>query len=66
MIFYDYTSDGTIDHVTTILNPTQMLHPSQGAGILQIQPLNYLDNYTNERGGSIYFRELNWQLIINR
>ena len=65
LIFYDYTSDGKIDHVTTILNSTSMLHPSQGGGVLQIQPLNYLDGYTNKRGGSKYIREINWPSIIN-
>ena len=63
LIFYDYTSDGVIDHVTTVLNSTHMLHPSQGSGILQVQPLDYLDDYTNNQGGTIYHREINWQLI---
>ena len=62
--FYDYNSDGRIDHITTILNSTEMLHPSSGAGVLQIKPINYLNNYTNKRGGSIYFREFNWSIII--
>ena len=43
-----------------------MLHPSSGAGVLQITPINYLDSYTNNRGGTIYYREFNWQLIINK
>jgi hypothetical protein len=42
-----------------------MLHPSSGAGVLQIKPINYLDIYTNKQGGTIYYREFNWQLIIN-
>ena len=65
VIFYDYTSDGRIDHITTILNSSNMLHPSSGAGVLQIKPINYLDSYTNNRGGTIYYREFNW-LIINK
>jgi RHS repeat-associated protein len=66
VIFYDYTSDGRIDHVTTIINSKDMLHPSSGAGVLQIKPIHYLDNYTNKQGGIIYYREFNWQLIINK
>jgi RHS repeat-associated protein len=65
VIFYDYTSDGRIDHITTILNSSNMLHPSSGAGVLQIKPINYLDSYTKNRGGTIYYRDFNW-LIINK
>ncbi len=63
LIFYDYTSDGKIDHVTTILNPKQILHPSSGDGELQIRPLNYLDSYTKKQGGRIYYRKINWTLL---
>ena len=66
VIFYDYTSDGRIDHITTILNSIEMLHPSSGAGMLQIQPINYLDRHTYNQGGTIYYREFNWPLIINK
>lgn len=66
VIFYDYNSDGGIDHVTTILNSSEMLHPSSGAGILQIRPIHYLDSYTIKKGGSIYYKEFNWSLIINK
>jgi RHS repeat-associated protein len=64
LIFYDYKSDGKIDHVTTILNDTQMLHPSQSKGILELRPIDYLNNYTNKQGGSIYYREINWSIIL--
>jgi len=63
VIFYDYTSNGRIDHITTILNSSEMLHPSSGAGVLQIKPIDYLDSYTIDRGGVIYYREFHWSLI---
>ncbi len=66
VIFYDYTSDGIIDHVTTVLNSTHMLHPSQGKEVLQIKPLSHLDSYVNKRGGTKYFREINWQNVGNQ
>ena len=64
LIFYDYKGDGKIDHVTTILNESEMLHPSSGALKLQIKPINYLDKYTKDQGGKIYYRQINWDLII--
>lgn len=64
--FYDYTSDGHIDHVTTLVNNNMMIHPSQGAGEIQLKESNYLDKYTNRQGGSIYLRRVNWKLIIKR
>jgi hypothetical protein len=63
VMFYDYTSDGNIDHVTTILDPSNMLHPSSSALLLQVKPINYLDSYTKNKGGTIYLREFNWELI---
>jgi RHS repeat-associated protein len=65
LVFYDYTSDGVIDHVTTIMNDTHMLHPSQGNGVLERRELDYLDNYTDRRGGTSYRRELDWNRINN-
>ncbi len=65
VIFYDYTSDGNIDHITTVLNTHQMLHPSQGNKVMEIRSLDYLNSYTDKRGGTIYFRELDWSLINN-
>lgn len=62
LLFYDYTDDGDMDHVTTILNSNTMLHPSSGQGKMEIRPLTYLD-YTKDDGGKIYLRQLNWQLI---
>jgi len=43
-----------------------MIHPSQGAGEIQLKESNYLDKYTNRQGGSIYLRRVNWKLIIKR
>jgi len=63
VIFYDYTSNGRIDHVTTVLDSNTMLHPSSGANVLQIQPINYLDKYTHNKMGSIYYRNLDWNKI---
>ena len=63
VIFYDYTSNGRIDHVTTVLDSNTMLHPSSGANVLQIQPINYLDRYTRNKMGSIYHRNLDWNKI---
>ena len=66
LIFYDYGSNGTMDHVATIVNSTQILHPSSGDGILEIQPIHYLDSYTTDtRNGAIYYRQLNWDIILN-
>jgi cell wall-associated NlpC family hydrolase len=61
--FYDYTSDGRIDHVTIIMEATKMLHPSSGAGVIQVKPVDYLNSYTKEKGGVIYNRCWNWDAI---
>ncbi|MBN2035704.1 MAG: C40 family peptidase [Chitinispirillaceae bacterium] len=61
--FYDYTSDGTIDHITSVISPSQMVHPSSGAGKIEIRPLDYLDSYTSKRGGKIFNRIWNWNAI---
>jgi hypothetical protein len=61
--FYDYTSDGKIDHVTSIIDNSQMVHPSSGAGVIEIRPINYLDSYTKQKGGIIYNRGWNWDAI---
>ena len=66
VLFYDYTSDGRIDHITTILNTKKMLHPSSGAKMLQIKPISYLNNYTYKRKGKIYLRRFNWKKIRNK
>ena len=63
LIFYDYTSDGRIDHVVTALGRGQILHPSSGAGELQIKPIDYLDSVTSERGGTIYYGRINWGAV---
>ncbi len=61
--FYDYTFDGIIDHVTTIIDNSQMVHPSSGKGVIEIRPVDYLDSYTEKRGGKIYNRVWNWEVI---
>lgn len=63
LIFYDYTSDGTIDHVATALSQGKMLHPSSGAGALQIKSIDYLDGYTHQRGGKIYYGRIDWGAV---
>jgi RHS repeat-associated protein len=63
LIFYDYTSDGTIDHVATALSQGRMLHPSSGAGALQIKSIDYLDGYTHQRGGKIYYGRIDWGAV---
>jgi len=60
VVFYDYTNDGYIDHVTTILDPNHMVHPSSGSGKVLNVSQTYLDNYTSKQGGKIYYRQLNW------
>ncbi len=64
LIFYDYTSDGTIDHVTTVLGENRMLHPSEGSGELLITTRTYLNNYTSIRGGTIYYRAIDWNTVL--
>ena len=61
--FYDYTADGKIDHVTSIIDNSQMVHPSSGAGIIEIRAINYLNSYTEQKGGIIYNRIWNWEAI---
>lgn len=65
LIFYDYTADGNIDHVTTVLNDHTMLHPSSGRGELMIVSLTYLDTYTYKRSGKIYYAEIDWRAAQN-
>lgn len=60
LIFYDYTRDGHIDHVTTVLDELFMLHPSSGSGELLKVTLTYLDHYTAKRGGEIFYRQIDW------
>jgi cell wall-associated NlpC family hydrolase len=68
--FYDYepvgdADRGTIDHMTTNIEGGMMIHPSSSAGIVQSKAQNYMDSYTNKKGGVIYSnRQLNWALII--
>ncbi|SMD39291.1 NlpC/P60 family protein, partial [Reichenbachiella faecimaris] len=64
VIFYDYTSDGTIDHITTVIGGGDMVHPSSGQGIIQIVPTTWLDNYTEDLGGTIYYREIDWDAVF--
>jgi RHS repeat-associated protein len=63
VIFYDYESDGRMEHITTILSTQKMLHPSSGAGMLQIVPINHLNSYTTKRNGTMYYGEWDWLLI---
>ncbi|MCX6718448.1 MAG: NlpC/P60 family protein [Candidatus Staskawiczbacteria bacterium] len=61
--FYDYTSDGRIDHVTTNVGNGSMVNPlNPDTGVL-LTPTNYQDDYTYKQGGSIYHRQLDWQKI---
>ena len=64
--FYDYTDDGTMDHVTTVLNSKQMLHPSSLKGVIERTTLTYLNSYTKTRGGKIYTQQINWKLLLKR
>ncbi len=67
VIFYDYGSDGIINHVTVALGNGLMLHPSSNQGVLQIKPTSYLETYTTvKRSGTIHYRNLNWSLIRNK
>ncbi|MDB4904572.1 MAG: hypothetical protein JWQ63_3853 [Mucilaginibacter sp.] len=34
-----------------------------GSGVIQLQPIDYLDNYT--KNTKTYLRQLNWQKIMN-
>lgn len=63
LIFYDYTGDGRIDHVTSIINIEQMVHPSSSAKVIEIRPINYLDSYTAKKSGTVFRRAWNWELI---
>ena len=63
LVFYDYTSDGVIDHVTTLLDDGNMIHPSSGSGEILDVPASYLDNYTSSNGGTKYYREINWNSV---
>ena len=59
LTFYDWDSDGVIDHVTTILGENLMSHPSGNSGIL----LNTTRTYLDGLGGTRYHAEIIWNLI---
>jgi cell wall-associated NlpC family hydrolase len=63
LVFYDYTSDGIIDHVTTLTGDGNMIHPSSGSGEILDVDSTYLDNYTSSHGGTKYYREIDWSSI---
>jgi RHS repeat-associated protein len=65
VIFYDYNSDHKIDHVTTYVGNSLIVQPSSGAGKVLLKAINYLDKYTLNQGGKIYYRQLDWQKIIS-
>lgn len=60
LIFYDLTNNGKIDHVTTVLGPNLMLHPSPNTQSLLITPMTYLDGL----GGTQYYRALDWNKLL--
>ncbi|MBA4411613.1 MAG: hypothetical protein C0397_19620 [Odoribacter sp.] len=64
LIFYDYTSDGNIDHVTTLTGDGDMVHPSSGSGFILRVSSSYLDSYISSHGGVKYYRKINWSMII--
>ncbi|EHO40696.1 RHS repeat-associated core domain-containing protein [Caldithrix abyssi DSM 13497] len=64
IFFYDYTNDGIIDHVTTIIDQYNMVHPSQQNRIIELRPHTWLNRYTFRRGGVIYLRSWNWKKIL--
>jgi RHS repeat-associated protein len=61
VIFYDWNSDGVMQHVVTKVSNTHMIHPSSGAGVIQKQPLNYL----SPQGGKSYMRLIDWYKVLN-
>jgi len=63
VIFYDYTGDGKIEHVTSLTNANQMVHPSSGAGLIELRPIGFLDSYTTQKEGKIYKARWNWSKI---
>jgi hypothetical protein len=64
LIFYDYTSDGHIDHVTVVIGGGEMIHPSSGAGYVMKVPTTYLDSYTEGQGGTKYYRQIDWTKVM--
>ena len=63
LMFYDYqNSDKAIDHVTTILGDGKhMLHASPRGS--EIRPTDFIKD-TYRGGTSIYYRNVNWNKII--
>jgi len=64
LVFYDYESNGTMNHVTTLLGDGQMIHPSSGAGTVLKVSSTYLDSYNEGRDGTKYYRKINWSSVI--
>ena len=58
VLFYDFNSDGIMDHITTAISNSQMVHPSSTEMIIQQIPINYIN------GGII--RALNWFSILSQ
>ncbi|MCA1763271.1 MAG: C40 family peptidase [Cryomorphaceae bacterium] len=63
LIFYDYTGDGRIDHVVSVIKNRMIVHPSSGAKVIELRPINYLNNYTKSKGGNIFPTNINWNKI---
>ena len=57
LVFYDWGSNGSINHVTSLLGNGKMLHPSSSAGLLKIISSTKLNNVNNP---TIYFRQIKW------
>ena len=63
LVFYDWTSDGIIDHVTTLTGDGMMIHPSSGAGEILWVSESYLDSYLNQNGGTKYYHKIDWNSL---
>lgn len=65
LVFYDFESDGIMEHVTTLVGGENMVHPSSGSKLILNVSEDYLDNYTTSSGGKKYYRDINWFKVNN-
>jgi len=65
IIFFDYENDGKMDFVTAYTGNDLMMYVASSTSIIEKKPLNYLDDEIFRNGGKIYYRELDWDKIIN-
>jgi len=60
LIFFDYENNGTMDYVATFTGDGLMTYASSSSSIVEKRPVNYLDDEISNRGGKIYYAQLNW------